>query len=87
MKLGIFELICIALLIIQVLITGSILMLDPIQQQEGYALLLASDFVITAMFLYLYLNEGSEYDEEWLAIGITFFVIILLTILFLIRVF
>lgn len=85
MRFRVFEFMCTILLIIQVLITGSILTLDPIQQQEGYALLLAADFVITAMFLYLYLNESKEYDEEWLAVGTTFFIIILLIIVFLIR--
>ena len=85
MKLKVLELLLILLIAIQIIITGYIFVLDPILQQEHYALFLAMDFIVTAMFLYVYVNENKEFDEEWLAIGIASFTVILLTIIFLVR--
>lgn len=79
------EIAFILFIVVQIIITGYIFTLDPFLNQESYALFLTMDFIITAMFLYMYLNENKEFDEEWLAIGTAFFIVILLTVIFLIK--
>ncbi len=78
------------LLIIQLAILSWIATLDPVTEQGVAALLMALNFIITNIVLYLYMNRNKEFpikklalDEEWIAIGFAVIFLVILLIVFL----
>jgi len=88
-KIRSIEAIALAILIIQAIILFTAFNLDPIVQQEKFGFMLSISFVLTASLLYIY-SKGSdifpekvlELDEEWIAIGIAFAILIILFIIY-----
>jgi hypothetical protein len=77
MKVRFIELLAIILILTQIVITSAAFSLDPIIEQEEFGLLLAMNFILTSILLYMYFKEPDvfpekvlELDEEWIALGI-----------------
>jgi Na+/melibiose symporter-like transporter len=43
-----------------------------------FGAILAAQLVIIAIFLHLYLSGSEDYDQEWVAVGLAFIVLICL---------
>ena len=66
------------LLVFQALLALSLWLVDPVQYagQRLFGSILAVQLAIIAIFLHLYLSEGGDYDQEWVAVGLAFIVLV-----------
>jgi len=65
------------LLVFQVVLVAALWLVDPVQYfgQRLFGSILAVQLAIIAIFLHLYLSRD-EYDQEWIAVGLAFVVLI-----------
>jgi hypothetical protein len=74
------------LLVFQLVLVASLWAVDPVEYvgQRLFGLILAAQLAIIAIFLHLYLSAGEDYDQEWIAVGLAFIVLIGLLAYFLV---
>jgi len=68
------------LLAFQAFLVVALWAVDPVQYtgQRLFGSILAAQLVIIAIFLHLYLSGSEDYDQEWVAVGLAFIVLICL---------
>jgi Na+/melibiose symporter-like transporter len=66
------------LLVFQAMLVAALWLVDPLQYvgQRMFGATLGAQLVIVAIFLHLYLSRGEDYDQEWIAVGLAFIVLI-----------
>jgi hypothetical protein len=62
----------------QAVLMAALWLVDPFQYvgQRVFGAVIAAQLGIIAIFLHLYLSEGEDYDQEWIALGLAFIVLI-----------
>jgi hypothetical protein len=67
-----------SLLVFQAVLVATLWMVDPFQSvgQREFGAVLGAELGIVAIFLHLYLSGEGEYDQEWIAVGLAFIVLI-----------
>lgn len=66
------------LLVFQAMLMAAVWFVNPFQYvgQRLFAAALGAQLAIIAIFLHLYLSRGEDYDQEWVAVGLAFVVLI-----------
>ena len=76
-----------SLLVFQALLVVALWLVDPFQSvgQREFGAVLGAELGLVAIFLHLYLSGGSEYDQEWVAVGLAFVALIGLLVYFVLK--
>lgn len=66
------------LLVFQSALVAALWLVNPVQyaSQRIFGSTLGAELAIIAVFLHLYLSRGEDYDQEWIAVGLAFVVLI-----------
>ena len=66
------------LLLFQAMLVVALWLVNPFQYlgQRMFGATLGVQLAIIAIFLHLYLSRGEDYDQEWIAVGLAFIVLI-----------